>query len=118
MRCPRDGQILDSEVFCGVDIDSCSYCDGTWMDRGELAKVVGLDADLLSDEKVAPEDLNDRPPGSLLTCPRCTDTSMTPYYFSSQKRIILDKCQACGGIWLDTNELKHVVRLAYVESQK
>lgn len=113
MRCPRDGQKLETETFCGVIIDSCSYCDGTWLDKGELGKIVGVKKDILGGEPVKPGDLKDRPPGQSLLCPRCGDVEMDPLYYSGKKKIIIDKCPACKGIWLDTEELKFIIKTAY-----
>lgn len=117
MRCPRDGQFLETEVFCGVEIDSCSFCDGTWLDKGELGTIVGFNQDLLSGEEVKPEDLVDRIPGEKLLCPKCPRSELVPIYYSGEKKIILDQCPTCNGLWLDTNELKFVIRTAYLASQ-
>jgi len=118
MNCPRDGNKLVREMFCGVVIDSCTLCDGTWMDKGELASVVGMNRDLLADEKVKTENLKDRAPGQKLLCSRCVDTEMEACYFSAEKKIILDHCPKCGGLWLDTDELKSVIKTAYVIENK
>lgn len=113
MKCPRDGNELVREVFGGAIIDSCTACDGTWMDKGELAETVGMDSDLLGGEKVNPDDLKDRNPGQKLVCPRCEDVEMEACYFSPEKKTILDHCQKCGGLWLDTGEFRDIIRTAF-----
>ena len=113
MNCPRDNKELSREMFCGVVIDSCTHCDGTWMDKGELASVIGLEGDLLGGERVKPEDLTDREPGQKLTCPRCGDYEMEACYFSPERRTVLDHCEKCGGIWLDSNELRDVLKTSF-----
>lgn len=115
MKCPRDKQQLKQEVFCGIEIDSCSYCDGTWLDKGEMAKIVGMEKDLLGGEEIKLEPLRDRAPGERLKCPRCEDVDLIAYYFSKEKKLILDRCPRCEGIWLDTDELKKAIRTAYKE---
>ncbi|MFP4497445.1 MAG: zf-TFIIB domain-containing protein [Vulcanimicrobiota bacterium] len=116
MKCPRDLTQLTEEVFCGVEIDSCGYCDGTWLDKGEMAKIVGLEEDISGGEEVSPEDLKDRTDGELFGCPRCNNVKMKPFDYSYKKHVIIDVCPACGGIWLDGSELKEVVKAAYEES--
>ena len=63
MRCPRDKKPLEREVFCGVEIDTCPECDGTWLDKGEMAKVVGMVNDLMDGDPVMMDKLPDREPG-------------------------------------------------------
>jgi len=117
MICPRDKNELQTEVFCGVEIDSCTFCDGTFLDSGELAKIVGLQEDLPDGIKIHLEPLRDRGAGERLICPRCTDTDMEPYHFSVRSTLILDVCPKCRGIWLDTEELKKVIQDSYRELQ-
>ncbi len=115
MKCPRDKGSLEREVFCGVEIDNCPVCSGTWLDRGEMAKVVGMVEDLMGGKPVVMEQLPDREPGQKLYCPRCGDQDMEAYHFSWQEKIIVDRCPRCLGIWLDTGELRQAVGLAYKE---
>lgn len=113
MKCPRDGTPLKREIFCGLEIDSCVVCDGTWLDKGELAKISGLEGDTLEGEE-AVGNLPDRKEGEFLVCPKCGE-KMKPYFFSRKKVLIVDMCPKCGGVWLDAKELKKALELVYYE---
>lgn len=115
MKCPRDNHNLEREVFCGVEIDSCGKCNGTWLDKGEMGKVIGMVKDLMGGEEISMERLPDREPGREFKCPRCENRDLEPFHFSYQKKIIIDKCPACEGIWLDGGELRQAVSVAYKE---
>jgi Zn-finger nucleic acid-binding protein len=115
MICPRDGSELKPEVFGDVDIDSCEKCNGTWVDRGELARIVGMKKDLPMGEPAKVEDLTDRSSLLKLICPRCEGVEMEPYYFEHARKTVLDTCPKCAGIWLDSKELKAIVHSVYQE---
>jgi hypothetical protein len=40
MKCPKDGNDLSSKSFHGVQIERCPYCNGIWLDAGEIDAVV------------------------------------------------------------------------------
>ena len=40
MRCPRCQDALMRTRRHGVEIDSCPRCQGVWLDRGELQKIL------------------------------------------------------------------------------
>ena len=39
MKCPKCGHDLAVEALDGVEIDRCSFCEGVFMDAGELEKL-------------------------------------------------------------------------------
>jgi acetyl-CoA carboxylase beta subunit len=39
MKCPKCGHDMKSESFEGVEIDRCTFCEGFFMDAGELEEV-------------------------------------------------------------------------------
>lgn len=101
MNCPRDGSPLDGSKLRGVPVDVCSYCNGIWLDASELSQLHGL-----------PEDLTSAVPAPCpqpLTCPSCA-SAMERFYFSQEQRVEVDRCPSCGGVWLDTDELKAVLQ--------
>ena len=40
MNCPKCDIALKSSVYEGVEIDKCEKCNGTWLDDGEIVKIV------------------------------------------------------------------------------
>ena len=43
MKCPKCGSDLNEIVFRGIKIDRCLFCDGVWLDEGELDKLAGTE---------------------------------------------------------------------------
>lgn len=46
-----------------------------------------------------------------ITCPVCEDTVMLRRYYSPLHVVEIDECPGCGGIWLDSGELKQLQSL-------
>lgn len=95
MNCPAcHTELRELPTPEGVTIDFCSACRGSWFDRGELLYVVRRPSAL--------GPTLERPlvsvAASPLVCPRCT-TSMERGGVGSPQ-VVIDRCSACGGIWL------------------
>jgi Zn-finger nucleic acid-binding protein len=99
----------------GVELDICKYCDAVWFDKGEFINVVNK---LLSNNKI-----KDRPDkgyqresvNSLnnyrlrkLACPRC-ETPLDVRNFSFDSNVFVDRCNTCGGLWVDKGELLEII---------
>ena len=106
MICRRDGSTLEPTEFLGITMDSCPYCDGTWLDAGELSRIHGLESDL-HEEGLEADD-----PRGPISCLRC-GVQMTTRWFSSERKILIDRCLMCGGIWLDAEEMKRILEESY-----
>lgn len=39
MKCPKCGHDMSEEVLEGVTVDRCSFCEGIYLDAGELEQV-------------------------------------------------------------------------------
>lgn len=91
-------------------MDACSLCDGVWLDRGELARIHGLSVDLLSGEAHAD-------PQGAAECPDCK-TPMETRWFSRGRKVLLDVCPSCGGIWLDSEELRSILQEVYALKER
>ena len=90
-----------------VEIDLCPKCRGIWLDASELAKI---DDNFFVDvEKmellVATAAEDDR----ALCCPRCEGAPrLDKVHPRKFKRLVIDRCPACRGFWLDRGELEKV----------
>ena len=40
MRCPKCGHAMQEEELDGVKVDRCSFCEGIYLDAGELDQVL------------------------------------------------------------------------------
>lgn len=109
MDCPVCKKGMTQEDFGGVEVHVCaSGCKGIWFDCHELAK---LDANnegvgqALNDALAAPRS-NDAQRADLV-CPKC-NVPMHYHQYAGEKEVNIDECYDCGGIFLDSGELKPI----------
>lgn len=88
-----------------VEIDVCPTCRGIWLDAKELAKADDnffVDVEQMELEKAA-AGADDRELG----CPRCDGAPrLDKVHPRKFKRLVVDRCPACRGFWLDRGELE------------
>lgn len=107
MKCPRTGEPMITRNVGGVEVEISPACGGVWFDRFELQKVDEAHEEV-GDMLVEHLDTYHRtlePTAPRLKCPRDTDVVMMRRYFSPKRQIEIDECPACGGVWLDAEEL-------------
>jgi Zn-finger nucleic acid-binding protein len=101
-------------TYEGIDIETCDSCGGEWLDCDEIQKVTFLrEVRFDEDERRAiaestsitgiPLKNVDRD----LVCPKC-GTTTDPVNYGGDTGIIVDRCTACGGFWLDAGELEKI----------
>ncbi len=56
MNCPRCKNILIMSDKHGVEIDFCPICQGVWLDRGELEKIIEREFSMRSKNNQYDED--------------------------------------------------------------
>ena len=111
MNCPACTRTLSSISVGDLRVDACAGgCGGLWFDQLELKKV---DEPLES----AGEALLDIPVDPLVAvdldvrriCPKCDDGVVMMRHFTSVKRrVTMDECPQCAGVWLDVGELRMI----------
>ena len=80
-----------------ITIDICPHCQGSWLDNGELNK-------LLKDRKLADyltKDIGTKSKSELV-CPRCGGLMD----IEKADDVEVDVCLDCHGVWLDSGELE------------
>lgn len=99
--CPRCNVVTtrrEVSIFGpNVIIDICPKCEGIWLDKGELGKLV-------KDRKLVnylTKDIGTQSKSKLI-CPRCGGLMDLEY----AEDIEVDVCLTCNGVWLDKGELK------------
>lgn len=110
MKCPachHEMQLLDSG---SVIVDACvGHCGGVWFDNFELKQVdeqhekageafmhIARDPNLKVDMQAKRK------------CPVCETITLRRHFFSVKRRIEVDECGQCGGVWLDADELERI----------
>ncbi|MHC4659307.1 MAG: TFIIB-type zinc ribbon-containing protein [Planctomycetota bacterium] len=113
MNCPKCNISLKSSVYEGVQIDKCDRCNGTWLDDGEIVKIVETKEETF-DPKLVRQTLAlgftgvpTKEQQTLVQCPKC-QAAMVPINYDYSSGIILDRCPEGHGLWLDGGELEKV----------
>jgi uncharacterized protein len=120
VKCPRTGANMKEVEINKVKVDVSEGCGGVWFDNLEFEKFDEAHegagdklVDLMASFSKGPVDLSKR-----LNCPRCPDTVLMRHFESSLRKITIDKCPSCGGIWLDVGELANYRKLFPSEADK
>ncbi|MEA3306725.1 MAG: zf-TFIIB domain-containing protein, partial [Elusimicrobiota bacterium] len=106
MNCPKcsDEVLVETPTLGNIPLDVCPSCSGIWFDKGELEALIKQS----QSENTANFDLiNPKPKG--LKCPRCENEMMRGGLVNPL--LLVDKCESCGGVWLDANELRLVRKM-------
>ncbi len=120
--CPRCGIEMKMLDYEGVEIETCSKCEGEWLDAGELDVIVQSWEKTFSDKERAQLDAVNKAhfaptftpshpstDGGNMTCPTCeAHPKLERFNYAGTSNLMLDKCSTCKGIWFDKGELDHV----------
>jgi Zn-finger nucleic acid-binding protein len=112
MICPACDRELKTMTAGPITVDVCvNGCAGIWFDHFELEKVdeqsesAGTALLEIPGDPSLSVDLARR-----RSCPKCGTTEvMTRHFESVARKIAIDECPNCGGVWLDSGEL-NVIR--------
>ncbi len=106
INCPKcSSEVLVATPALGnIPLDVCPGCSGIWFEKGELEALLkqsqgGGQADLRLIEP--------RPGGH--DCPSCKVKMSRGGLVNPL--LLVEKCETCGGVWLDANELALVKKL-------
>lgn len=110
MDCPACSREL-THWTADFEVDVCDGgCGGIWFDHYELAKVdepAEAAGEGLLDVSVDPAVVVDLDRRRL--CPKCTDGVVMMRHFTSvERKVAIDECPECGGVWLDAGELRAI----------
>jgi Zn-finger nucleic acid-binding protein len=96
------GAVLEYEL----ELDECFICAGVWFDQHELDRYMrdGLKTAPAEEKKL---DIDFQPNAKEGQCPVC-NVAMKQHGHEKNSRVIIDRCETCGGIWLDRGELKRL----------
>jgi Zn-finger nucleic acid-binding protein len=110
MKCPACFNPLTQYQIGAVTIDVCNGgCGGLWLDAFELRR---LESETDAGDGAFPlitRDANVRvDPQRKRDCPRCDDVKLKRRFFSPKRKVEIDECPGCGGLWLDAGELERI----------
>ena len=114
--CPKDHDTMETITVEDITIDRCPTCGGMWFDLGELRQLLEADGlekeDLLRKDKAhAHVDVHRR---IAICCPR-DGFAMMQIHDATQRHIEYELCMQCGGIFLDSGELRDLDKFTLLE---
>lgn len=102
MNCPKcQSATLAQFKVEGVAVDRCSSCAGIWFDAHELGQLLAEDAHQVA--ALTRGDRDQKLDQKRGLCPR-DGTDLLRIYSAIDRRVVLDACADCHGIWLDGGE--------------
>lgn len=114
MNCPVCSATLETITYEGIAIETCPSCGGEWLDDGELLQVAETRDELFSaEERQAIANATSfvgvpaNEPGRRRECPKC-GAMMQQLNYAYDTGVIIDRCTANHGVWLDASELEKV----------
>ena len=109
-NCPRCIVPLRAAKGPNMVVDMCTECGGAYFDNGELSRLTRRQPEAFDKlealVKEAPTTV-ERVDGPSLTCPGCAKP-MARYEYALASGIMLDRCGACYGVWVDGGELAQI----------
>jgi Zn-finger nucleic acid-binding protein len=109
MKCPACKSPLLEKGAGGMTLDVCyGSCGGIWFDAGELERVSARAAATLHTIWQAP--LIKVSVAEPRSCPRCPEQILERKWFSDLKKVEIDQCPKCGGVWLDAGEFTRIYK--------
>jgi Zn-finger nucleic acid-binding protein len=114
MDCPQCQRRMRDMEYEGVLVKTCDGCGGEFIGADQLAHIVQTrderfcerrqQAGSVMRPRFGVPDEEDR---RTLFCPDC-DTAMEVGNYGGDTAVFVDRCDRCGGVWLDCEELENV----------
>ena len=107
MKCPVCTMELEQAKAGNITVDVCQKgCGGIWFDASELSRLddaqESAGESLLNIKTTGSANLE---AGKKKACPKCKGMIMSQRFSSLKRKVTVDQCYGCMGIWLDAGEL-------------
>ena len=124
MQCPSCNATLEEyEYHHTLSVEVCPTCRGMWLGRGKLGALIAylgesdaVQATLMAATArhiISKREMHE----SVKRCAHC-GVPMEQFNYAYDSNIILDRCRACDGVWMDRGELYKIVLHALHVSKK
>ncbi len=114
MHCPQCSSDLQAAVYEGVPIHTCNACGGEFVGGEEFGRIVqhrkeafGADLTAAVSQRKPTFGHTATQPTRSRCCPACGQ-NMKLVNYAGDSGIFVDRCDVCGGLWLDHEELEKV----------
>jgi membrane associated rhomboid family serine protease/Zn-finger nucleic acid-binding protein len=114
IQCPDCAVRMRLFSCAGVVLDKCDQCQGIWFDAHEL----GVFRNTLQAQDLQPLTVlgaESDPKLTIRTCPRDGNV-LTEFAYSNNRKVRLNRCDRCNGIWSPFAEIVHLVN--YVKTSQ
>jgi len=113
--CPNCKLKLSSAKYRTITIHECNSCNGKWFEGKELPQAIERSDEDLRWENFSLFEEKSKKYEKLESKKICPEDNIPMYglkYMDSG--IVIDKCERCGGVWLDKNEFNAIIK--YLEN--
>jgi Zn-finger nucleic acid-binding protein len=96
--------VPDADDFPDLHGLGCIRCGGHWLEEADLHRLEEVvEVHWVEVRHLPSRELQE----AAITCPRCTTPAQTLLKLKSKRdrKVLLDACGACHGVWLDGGEL-------------
>jgi len=92
--------------MAGIDVGTCLYCKGVWLNNDSLNKLLHLDHGAPSKEELQASFESQNTSDAARQCPVCVNVTMNLIIINN---VEIDRCPKCGGLFFDDGELVKVL---------
>jgi Zn-finger nucleic acid-binding protein len=103
--CPKCGTHMARHTSGDLHVDRCSTCSGLWLDAMELPRVLANPAEVARLDKGRHAASTLRNTVRKINCPR-DHSPLIAVSDPAQPHVHYEQCSVCGGVFLDSGELK------------
>ena len=106
--CPECGDIelTPFKVAGNVEVDGCPHCKGIWFEKGEIGSFAKFSEDIPNFKNILKTSKE-----SGKHCPECR-LKMKEVKYSQSSDLMVDYCEKCSGVWLDSGELGELSKIS------
>ena len=122
MNCPICNRSLDSDKYEYLPYHFCRRCQGMWVDAKLLKHLAVRLAVQLNVKPNKPVTFHPKPPvripknEPIRLCPKC-GAGMKKLNYAYDSDVIIDRCDACQGLWLDKGEIMQLAACHQVDEK-
>jgi Zn-finger nucleic acid-binding protein len=116
MNCPRCQHPLAvtyiDDCKTAIEVDKCPNCKGIWFDKDELSQIESIIEPTFVEIRHLPDKEEQF---ETLHCPKCNNSPrLQKAIHPRDKKVIIDYCPYCEGIWLDKGELEAIQQESFI----
>ena len=114
MRCPACTKTLEKKFFRSIELYRCGTCGGFWVRKNMLGDVLNRYMAMMEKRADTKRGFRTRVNPAITetskrSCPNCRG-AMRKQNYAYNSNVIVDICDDCAGIWLESGEIEKIAR--------